>query len=71
MITFMLPSGSRTKDAPSGMGQAMSSLWHVLMAFFKFGHIVESTLPADVDSLGLLVESGEIDAVGGNVVGGA
>ena len=36
---FMLPSGSRTKDAPSGMGQAMSSLWHVLMAFFKKPYI--------------------------------
>ena len=31
--------GSRTKDAPSGMGQAMSSLWHVLMAFFKKPYI--------------------------------
>ncbi len=36
---FVLPTGSKTQDAPAGMGEAMHSLWNVLIAFFKKKYI--------------------------------
>ena len=32
---FVLPTGSKTQDAPASMDEAMSSMWHVLADFFK------------------------------------